>query len=52
VTSRLRGVTAADIAVELRGGELEINWEGDTASVFMAGPAATVFTGEIPAEED
>ena len=52
VISRLRGVTDAEVAVELRGGELEINWKGDTASVFMAGPAATVFTGEIPAEED
>jgi diaminopimelate epimerase len=48
----LRGVADAEVAVELRGGELEIAWKGGPASVFMTGPAATVFTGEIPAEED
>jgi len=52
VTSMLRGVADAEVAVELRGGELEIAWKGGPASVFMTGPAATVFTGEIPAEED
>jgi diaminopimelate epimerase len=52
VTSMLRGAADARVAVELRGGELEIAWEGHPASVFMTGPAATVFTGEIPVEEN
>lgn len=52
VTSMLRGAADSVVAVELRGGELEISWEGEENSVFMTGPATTVFTGEIPAEED
>lgn len=36
-----------EVLVELRGGTLEISWEGPGRSVFMTGPAATVFTGEI-----
>ena len=36
----------------LRGGELEIAWEGEAASVFMTGPATEVFSGriDVPAE--
>jgi diaminopimelate epimerase len=53
VASILRGVAASPLRVELRGGELEIAWAGGSASVFMTGPAATVFTGtvELGAEE-
>ena len=36
------------MTVELRGGELEIEWAGRDASVFMTGPAAEVFTGRVP----
>lgn len=36
------------ITVHLLGGDLEIEWSGnETDSVFMTGPAETVFTGEI-----
>lgn len=35
-----------DITVTLRGGELSVNWSADGA-VYLTGPAATVFTGEI-----
>jgi len=52
VTSILRGVADAAVVVELRGGDLKIAWEQEPTSVFMTGPAATVFTGEIPAEEN
>lgn len=38
-----------DIKVILRGGELSIRWDSDSGSVFMTGPAETVFTGEIDA---
>ncbi len=53
VVSMLRGLVDHRVIVELRGGELEIGWEGEAASVFMTGPAAEVFTGRIdaPAEE-
>jgi diaminopimelate epimerase len=36
--------------VDLRGGELEVEWAGSTTdeqSVFMTGPAVEVFTGEV-----
>jgi diaminopimelate epimerase len=38
-----------NVAVGLRGGELEIEWSGSTTdeqSVFMTGPATEVFRGE------
>ncbi len=50
VVSMLRGVIDRAVRVALRGGELSIQWEGDEASVFMTGPAATVFTGRIEFE--
>jgi diaminopimelate epimerase len=52
VVSILRGLVDPRVTVELRGGELEIAWEGEAASVFMTGPAAEVFTGriDVPAE--
>lgn len=50
VVSMLRGVADARLRVELRGGELEIAWAGGDASVFMTGPAVTVFTGRVEVE--
>ena len=50
VASILRGATDPAVRVELRGGELEIAWAGGDASVFMTGPAATVFTGTVELE--
>jgi diaminopimelate epimerase len=47
VAGVLRGVVDRRVEVELRGGTLVIEWEGPGKSVFMTGPAATVFTGEI-----
>jgi len=47
VASMLRGVVEPRVEIELRGGTLTIEWEGSGQSVFMTGPAATVFTGEI-----
>jgi diaminopimelate epimerase len=34
------------VDVETRGGQLTIEWDGQ-GSVFMTGPAVTVFEGEI-----
>jgi diaminopimelate epimerase len=43
----LRGVVGHEVEIALRGGTLNIEWAGPGQSVFMTGPAATVFTGEI-----
>jgi diaminopimelate epimerase len=51
VASMLRGVVDRSVLIELRGGELAIQWESDDAHVFMTGPAAEVYTGSIPVEE-
>ncbi len=52
VTSILNGLVDRALAVELPGGVLEIAWPDDDGSVFMTGPAAEVFSGRIPMEED
>ncbi|WP_374660184.1 diaminopimelate epimerase [Inhella sp.] len=43
------GLLDGAVEVQARGGMLRIEWDADTpgASVFMTGPAETVFTGEI-----
>jgi diaminopimelate epimerase len=51
VASILRGVVDTRVRVELSGGELEVSWAGGGASVYMTGPAATVFSGTIEVEE-
>jgi diaminopimelate epimerase len=47
VVFMLRGLVDHRVTVELRGGELEVAWEGGEAPVFMTGPAAEVFQGRI-----
>jgi diaminopimelate epimerase len=45
-----RGLLETPVRVETHGGTLTISWSGardDSAALFMAGPAATVFEGEI-----
>ena len=37
----------ADVTVDMRGGTLSIRWAGPGHSVWMTGPTAQVFTGEI-----
>ena len=49
VVSMLRGVVDRRVAIELRGGELLIEWPSDDAHIQMTGPAAEVFTGSIQA---
>ena len=43
----LNGWTEREVTVKLRGGDLCICWDQDKNTVFMTGPAATVFDGEI-----
>ena len=47
VAARLNGLTDAKVTIHLTGGDLTIEWEGETAPVFMTGPAVEVFRGEI-----
>lgn len=45
-----RGLLSTPVAVHMYGGVLTISWDGaydETASLLMAGPAVTVFEGEI-----
>jgi len=42
-----RGQLNNKVTVELAGGNLLIEWAGDNNSVFMTGPAQTVFDGTI-----
>ena len=37
----------ADVRAELRGGDLTISWLGEGSSIFMTGPAETVYEGRI-----
>ena len=43
----LNGLTEPAVTVKLLGGELFIDWNRDTNTVYMTGPAVTVFEGEI-----
>ncbi|WP_150611030.1 diaminopimelate epimerase [Pandoraea terrigena] len=42
-----RGLLAAPVAIETRGGTLTIDWDGASGPVIMTGPATTVFEGTI-----
>lgn len=47
----LNGLTDRAVTVKVLGGELDIVWDEKTGSVFMTGPAETVFDGEYPFED-
>ncbi|WP_374266185.1 diaminopimelate epimerase [Zoogloea sp.] len=47
VAGILRGLVASPVAVETRGGELTIAWNGLGTPVMMTGPAVTVFSGQL-----
>lgn len=47
VAGRLRGRLGKRVEVELRGGRLVIEWQGEGAPVMMEGPAVTVFEGQL-----
>ncbi|MCC7515762.1 MAG: diaminopimelate epimerase [Pseudomonadales bacterium] len=42
-----RGLLVSPVQVSLPGGQLQIEWAGNTAPVLMTGPATTVFRGQI-----
>lgn len=41
----LNGCTERDVLVELKGGNLRVNWDSASNHVYMTGPAVTVFSG-------
>ena len=43
----LNGWTEEEVQVKLRGGDLKIHWDREKNRVFMTGPAAQLFDGEI-----
>ncbi|MCW8883942.1 MAG: diaminopimelate epimerase [Motiliproteus sp.] len=47
VAGQIRGLLDNTVTVELPGGELEIEWNGQGTDVVMTGPATTVFEGQI-----
>ncbi len=47
VTGIRLGKLVSPVKVTMRGGDLNISWEGNNAAVMMTGPALSVFTGEI-----
>ena len=48
VASMLRDQVDRSVRIELRGGELQIEWADKNSPIFMTGPAATVFKGRWP----
>ena len=48
VAAVLNGLVQRKVRVQLRGGELEIEWDESSNHVFMTGPAVEVFGGEWP----
>ena len=42
-----QGLLDSRVIVHLRGGDLDISWEGRGHPVMMTGPAAIVYDGEI-----
>lgn len=50
VSSILNGFTDDKVTVKLLGGDLEIEWDREADKVYMTGPAAVVFDGEINIE--
>jgi diaminopimelate epimerase len=47
VAGILRGDLDSPVAVETRGGQLSIAWQGNGKPVFLTGPAVSVFEGSV-----
>lgn len=52
VAGRQAGLLAAQVRVQLPGGELKIEWQGEDQPVFMTGPAVTLYEGRWVLEAD
>ena len=51
VAAILNGYADREVTVHLLGGDLEIFWNEEDNCVYMTGPAATAFRGEVDLEE-
>lgn len=51
VAARLRNFLDASATIQMLGGALTIEWEGDGNSVWMCGPAEFVFEGALTIEQ-
>ncbi|HUN27756.1 MAG TPA: diaminopimelate epimerase [Steroidobacteraceae bacterium] len=47
VVARRRGLLDEEVRVQVRGGELRVNWEGVGLPVWLTGPAAVSFEGRV-----
>ena len=47
VATVLNGMCDIDATLHLLGGDLKITWDKDENTVYLEGPAKTVFTGEV-----
>jgi diaminopimelate epimerase len=45
--ARRRGLIDAGVRVEVRGGELRVNWEGRGEHIWLSGPAEVSFEGHV-----
>jgi diaminopimelate epimerase len=50
VAGVLSGRTGRNVRIELRGGNLEIEWRESDNHVYMTGPAVEVFSGDWPGD--
>ena len=41
------GLLASDVAVHVPGGQLGVHWEGPDQGVWLTGPAAVAYTGQV-----
>ena len=48
----LNGLTERNICVELLGGSMQVEWNGNDNHVYMTGPAETVYEGELYYDND
>jgi len=47
VVGQLQGKLGTDVCIELPGGKLQIKWQGPGYHLFMTGPTAQVYDGQI-----
>ncbi|HLY52762.1 MAG TPA: diaminopimelate epimerase [Steroidobacteraceae bacterium] len=45
--ARRRGLIEAEVRVEVRGGELRVNWAGPGEHIWLSGPAQVSFEGQV-----
>jgi diaminopimelate epimerase len=45
--ARRRGQLEADVCVQVRGGELRVNWAGVGEHIWLSGPAEISFQGHV-----